>query len=135
MVLLYRSGAGIDGFVWQTFSADKGETWSQAEKTDLVAARASHSLFRLGDGRLLLTHNASKTVQTPLTMRISADGGKTWGESVVVADAPLPGQGEAAWSRQVSYPSVTAADAGTLVVVWGWRSTASGSTAWPRATF
>jgi hypothetical protein len=116
VMMVLRTG---DGFLWQAFSKDKGETWSPAEKTQIVAVQSSHNLFRLKDGRILLTHNPSKTVRTPLTMRISADGGKTWGEPTVLAQVPVPDKNSVVWSREVSYPSVTALSDDTLIVVWG----------------
>jgi predicted neuraminidase len=116
IMMVLRTGGGV---MWQVFSKDKGETWLPAEKTDIVAARTSHNLFRLQDGRVVLTHNASKSARTPLTMRLSADGGKTWGEPATIASVPVPAPNDDAWSRQVSYPSVAAVDANTLVVVWG----------------
>lgn len=115
IMMVLRTG---DGFLWQAFSRDKGESWSSAEKTAIVAARSSHNLFRLKDGRIVLTHNPSKTVRTPLTMRISADGGKNWGEPTVIAEVPVPDKQSVVRSRQVCYPSVTALNDGTLIVVW-----------------
>lgn len=116
VMMVLRTG---DGVLWQVFSKDKGETWLPSEKTDIVAARTSHNLFRLADGRIVLTHNAAKSVRTPLTTRISSDGGKTWGEPLVLADVPVPSKNDEVWSRQVSYPSATALDGKTLLVVWG----------------
>ncbi len=116
IMMVLRTG---DGVIWQVFSKDKGETWLPAEKTDIVAARSSHNLFRLADGRIVLTHNAAKSVRTPLTTRISADSGKTWGEPLVLADVPVPAKDDPVWGRQVSYPSVTALDGKTLLIVWG----------------
>jgi predicted neuraminidase len=116
IMMVLRTG---DGFLWQAFSRDKGESWSAAERTQIVAARSSHNLFRLRDGRVVLTHNPSKTLRTPLTMRISKDGGKEWGEPTVIAKVSEPSQDDPEWSRQVSYPSVTALHDDSLVVVWG----------------
>ena len=115
IMMVLRTG---DGFLWQAFSRDKGETWSNAEKTDIVAARTSHNIFRLKDGRIVLTHNASRTVRTPLTMRLSSDGGKSWGEPTILAEVPVPDRDSVVRSRQVCYPSVTALNDGTLIVVW-----------------
>lgn len=114
IMMILRTG---DGFLWQAFSKDKGQTWSDAEKTDIVAVRSSHNLFRLNDGRILLTHNPSKTVRTPLTMRISADG-KQWGKPTIIANVPLPGKDDR-WRREVSYPSVAQLNDNTVIVVWG----------------
>ncbi len=116
IMMVLRTG---DGVMWKVLSRDKGETWLPAEKTDIVAARASHNLYRLQDGRIVLTHNPSKSVRTPLTVRISSDEGKTFGGATTIASVPVPGPNDDQWSRQVSYPSVTALDANTLVVVWG----------------
>lgn len=108
-----------DGFIWQTLSKDNGETWTPAERTNIEAPRAPHNIFRLDDGRLLLTHNASKTVRTPLGTRISTDEGKTWSEPFVLAAVGIPEKTDAAWSHQVSYPSATRLDARTVLFVWG----------------
>jgi len=116
IMMVLRTG---DGVLWQAFSKDKGETWLPAEKTDIVAARSSHNLFRLEDGRIVLTHNASKSVRTPLTLRLSTDAGMTWNEPLVIAAVPVPGPDDQVWTRQVSYPSVTTIDARTLAVAWG----------------
>jgi predicted neuraminidase len=114
IMMVLRTG---DGFLWQAFSRDKGESWSTAEKTEIVAVRSSHNLFRLKDGRVLLTHNPSATVRTPLTMRISADG-RTWGEPTILASVQTPDK-DGKGRREVSYPSVTALNDDTLIIVWG----------------
>ncbi len=113
-VLMYlRTGGGT---LWKTVSRDKGDTWSTPENTGIVAARSSHSLFRLRDGRLLLTHDASPAARTPLTMRVSGDEGATWGAPLTIAEAPIGKPGEP--RRQVSYPSVAQLGDGSLVVVY-----------------
>ena len=120
-----RSGAIMmvlrttDGFLWKTSSTDKGETWSSPIRTKIAAATTSHNLFRLSDGRLLLTLNeSSPSVRTPLTMRISDDDGESWGESAKLAEIALPAEGEKVWAREVCYPSVAQLKDGSLVVVW-----------------
>jgi hypothetical protein len=108
-----------DGFLWRSRSRDRGVTWSAPEKTDMVAAAASHNLFRTRDGRLVLTHDASKPpLRTPLTVRVSSDAGETWGEPLVLAEVPVPREGDAVWGRQATYPSVAQLGDGALVVVW-----------------
>jgi hypothetical protein len=111
-VLMYlRTGGGT---LWRTVSRDKGETWSQPARTDIVAARSSHSLFRLRDGRLALTHDASTSVRTPITMRLSSDDGESWDTPAVLAEAPQGGPSR----RQVSYPSVAQLADASLIVVY-----------------
>ncbi|MFN0170101.1 MAG: exo-alpha-sialidase [Bryobacteraceae bacterium] len=115
-ILMYlRTGGGT---LWRTVSRDKGETWSTPENTQIVAARSSHSLFRLKDGRIVLTHNASPSARTPLTMRISSDDGTTWGQPLILASVPEWRPGGSDIRRQVSYPTVAQLADGTLVVLW-----------------
>jgi predicted neuraminidase len=115
ILMFLRTGGGT---LWKTGSRDKGETWSPPQKTGIVAARSSHSLFRLQDGRIVLTHNASPDVRTPLTMRTSSDDGESWDPPLLIAEAPVLAPGTAGVRRQVSYPSVAQMQNGDLVVLW-----------------
>jgi predicted neuraminidase len=110
--MLLRTGGGT---FWTAISKDRGESWSAAVKGKLPAARASHSLVRLRDGRLVLTHDADASRRDPLTMRISSDDGKSWGTPLVIARARNV---EPPVRSQVSYPSVTELRDGSLLVVW-----------------
>jgi predicted neuraminidase len=108
-----------DGFLWRSYSYDRGETWSQPEKTRMVAGAASHNLFRMRDGRLVFTHDeAPPPHRSPLTVRVSSDDGETWSDPFVLAEVPRPQEGDAIWGRQVTYPSVAQLADDSLVVVW-----------------
>lgn len=108
-----------DGFLWETRSTDKGETWSEPVRTEIHAATTSHNIFRLRDGRILLTLNESApNVRTPLVMRVSSDDGATWSDPVTLATTKIPQPGDEVWAREVSYPSVTELKDGSVVVVW-----------------
>ena len=108
-----------DGHLWRTVSHDRGETWSVPEKTDMLAAAASHNLFRTEDGRLVLTHDESPPpFRSPLTVRVSEDDGRSWSEPFTLAAVPRPQQGDAIWGLQVTYPSATQLSKGTIVIVW-----------------
>jgi predicted neuraminidase len=108
-----------DGFLWWTLSKDKAQTWSEPVKTNLEAAASSSNLFRLRDGRLVLTHGPCKPPhRNPLTIRVSNDEGRSWGEPLKLAELTNPPRGEEGWTRQVTYPSVAELQDGTLVVVW-----------------
>ena len=105
-----------DGFIWRTYSSDQGRTWSEPVKSNLPAGATSSNLFRLNDGRIALTHNPCQPpFRTPLTIRISADDGQTWGNPLLLAEALPPPKGA---EHQVTYPSVTQTSDRTLVVVW-----------------
>ena len=108
-----------DGFLWTVRSNDSGKTWSVPVKTSIAAATTSHNIFRLDDGRLLLTLNESApNIRTPLVMHISSDEGATWSTSVSLAKVAIPKTGEDVWAREVSYPSVAQLKDGTVVAVW-----------------
>ncbi len=108
-----------DGLLWESRSRDRGTTWSAPVKTELVAAAASHNLFCASTGDLLLTHNACRPPKrTPLTIRASKDGGKSWGEPLILAEIKHPAPDEEVFSRSVCYPSVTESGDGSLLVVW-----------------
>jgi predicted neuraminidase len=110
-----------DGFLWTSVSPDRGETWSKPRNTGMMAAAASHNLFRMADGRIVLTHDECPASQRSLlTMRVSSDDGATWGAPLALAETKKPEVGEDIWDREVTYPSVTQLPDGTLVVLWAW---------------
>jgi predicted neuraminidase len=116
ILMVLRTG---DGFLWETISRDKGKTWSAPLRTNIAAAETSHNVFRLSDGRLLLTLNeTSRKVRTPLNMRVSTDDGKTWGEPLKLTEVAIPHDGDSDWDREVTYPSVAELKDGTVIVVW-----------------
>lgn len=78
ILCLMRRG-GYDGHIWYALSQDDGETFSEPQPTNL---RNPHAGIDVGvsktSGRLLIVYNDSYRVRTPLTVGISADGGKTF---------------------------------------------------------
>lgn len=94
LLALFR-GRGADR-IYVSRSTDLGRTWSVPERTELPNNNSSVQLTALGDGRLALIFNDAtldrdqfrwvragehwrrKAVRTPLTVALSADGGKTW---------------------------------------------------------
>ena len=107
-----------DGHLWTALSKDKGETWSKPKRHQLLAAAASHNLFRISDGRVLLTHDEWKAgLRSPLTMRLTEDGDH-WADPLVLAESAVPGEGNDYWGCQVTYPSVCELPGKVLLVVW-----------------
>ena len=103
-----------DGQLWRSISADKGETWSAAEKTGLTATSSASHLLCNRDGTLVLTYNPGPTpLRFPLLMRTSRDEGTTWSEPTLLADRPAKVGG---WS--ICYPALTELPDGTIVAVW-----------------
>ena len=115
VLMLGRTGQGSHH---AAISEDGGETWSKPEPTTLMAACSPLTLKTLPDGRLIVFYDHAKPLQagaffprTPLCYSVSGDGGKTWGEPVVVDD---DGMGKN--DRQNIYPSVCFTKEGMLVV-------------------
>jgi sialidase-1 len=65
--------------IFQTFSGDAGETWSEPEPMALDSPLSPQSIKRLPTtGDLLLVWNNSPDKRFPLTAAISSDDGRTW---------------------------------------------------------
>jgi hypothetical protein len=115
LIMLARTGSGCKYTSW---SEDGGDTWSTPEPTTLVAACSSLTLKTLPDGRLIVFYNHVKPLgagaffpRTPLCYAVSSDGGKSWGEPVLVDESGVQLQ-----DRQVIYPSICFTAEGMLVV-------------------
>jgi hypothetical protein len=115
LLMLARTGSGCN---YASFSSDGGDTWSQPEPTTQIAACSSLTLKTLPDGRLIVFYNHTKPLgvgaffpRTPLCYSVSADGGRTWGEPVIVDDA-----GAEKLDRQNIYPSICFTGEGMVVV-------------------
>lgn len=91
------------GKFWESFSTDGGLTWSAAAPTAIESAHAPGHLARLADGRLALVWNPKRTGRRELHVALSADDGRTWSPSLVVAKG-----------NQVTYPFVMEYQPGEL---------------------
>ena len=73
-----------DGWLWRSESADKGETWSPAVKSDIPNPGAKVHPLRARDGRIFLLHNPTTHsgqvmgARNPLSLWVSRDDMKTW---------------------------------------------------------
>jgi predicted neuraminidase len=76
-----------DGSQFVCYSSDRGETWTDAEPSNIISPCSPASIERIpATGDLLLVWNNHKDVEpqyqgskrTPLTVAISKDEGKTW---------------------------------------------------------
>ena len=117
LLMLSRTGAGVK---YQSWSDDSAETWSTPEPTTLTAACSSLTLKTLPDGRLIVFYNHAEPLyegaffpRNPLTYAISADGGRTWSEPVLVDDAGLARDEN---HLQHIYPSICFTDEGMLAI-------------------
>jgi hypothetical protein len=117
------------GFLYESFSADAGNTWTIPEQTTFISSDSPASTVRLGDGRILLIWNSDQRHddkksyaaggRESLHAALSSDEGKTWKgfrEIMVNANsktAVLRGD------RGTAYPSAVALSNGNILMVSG----------------
>jgi len=104
--------------ILETWSKDKGRTWSPLTPTSLPNNNSGTDAVTLADGRQLLVYNhvlppagKSKGDRSPLNVAISPDG-KTWYAALVLENDT---------AGQYSYPSVIQSSDGMVHIVYTWR--------------
>jgi alpha-L-rhamnosidase len=109
-----------DRAIGESWSKDKGKTWSPLQKTTLPNNNSGTDAVTLKDGRFLLVYNhvlppdsakGGKGERSPLNVAVSQDG-KTWYAAAVLEDSPI---------GQYSYPSVIQSSDGKVHIVYTWR--------------
>lgn len=93
LMMLCRTSGGCH---YRSYSPDDGETWSDAEPTDLISPLAPASFERIPQtGDILLVWNDHSHVdeahagkRTPLKVAISRDDGDTWEHVKTIDDDP-----------------------------------------------
>jgi predicted neuraminidase len=110
---LQAIGRTKSGRLFETWSADAGQTWSEIELTELPNCNSGTDAVTLHDGRHLLAYNHSKVekVRVPLNLAVSRDG-KAWEAAAVLEDEP-PGQ--------YSYPAMIQSSDGLVHVTYTWK--------------
>jgi hypothetical protein len=73
LAAVFRDNRG-SGFLYRSFSADDGRTWSAPVRTNFPDATSKLSGLRLGDGRYVLVSNPRPKKRDPLTLAVSDDG-------------------------------------------------------------
>lgn len=73
LVLLIRDDQKR-GYLYRSFSADSGRTWSRPVRTNFPDAGSKFFGLRLSDGRYVLINNSNPQKRDPLTIAISDDG-------------------------------------------------------------
>ncbi|MEZ0541073.1 sialidase family protein [Fibrella arboris] len=105
------------GFILETWSRDRGKTWSSLQKTNLPNPNSGTDAVTLADGRQVLVYNpASPTPgqfggpRTPLHVAISANG-QDWKTLAVLENEP----------GEYSYPAVIQTADGLLHITYTWK--------------
>lgn len=78
-----------DGYIVKTESRDGGYTWSPGADTQFPNPNSAVDLIKLKNGHLVMIYNDSfYGERMPLTMRVSADNGKTWPHARNIVNKP-----------------------------------------------
>jgi hypothetical protein len=93
LMMLARTDLGCQV---RSFSADRGETWSPPEETDIRSPLSPASVARIPQtGDLMMVWNDHARIpaelkdrRTPFSVALSRDEGKTWGPSKTLDDDP-----------------------------------------------
>ncbi len=108
--LLARTKHGIS----ESFSTDKGATWSAPAESGIQNVSARFFIRRLASGNLLLVKNGPIDKRLPrrssLTAFLSADDGKSWGKGLLLDDR-----------AEVSYPDGFQAPDGVIHIAYDWN--------------
>ena len=107
---LQAVGRSRSQHVFETWSSDKGRTWSPVTLTSLPNPNAGTDALTLRDGRHLIVYNHTPKGRTPLNVAVSRDG-KTWEQAVVLEDQP----------GEYSYPAVIQAPDGLVHITYTWK--------------
>jgi predicted neuraminidase len=98
------------GRLFETWSSDRGQTWSPLALLALPNPSAGTDALTLKDGRHLLVYNHTPKGRTPLNVAISRDG-KAWhGVRVLESD-----------SGEYSYPAVIQTSDGLVHITYTWK--------------
>jgi predicted neuraminidase len=107
---LQAIGRTRSGRVFETWSADRGQTWSPVTLTELPNPSAGTDAVTLKDGRHLLVYNHTPKGRTPLNVAVTRDG-RTWEDVHVLESEP----------GEYSYPAVIQTTDGLVHITYTWR--------------
>jgi predicted neuraminidase len=107
---LQAIGRTRSGRVFDTWSSDRGQTWTPLALTELPNPSAGTDAITLRDGRHLLVYNHTAKGRTPLNVAISRDG-RRW--TMVHTLESDPGE--------YSYPAVIQTSDGVVHITYTWR--------------
>jgi len=96
--------------VFETWSSDRGRTWTPLALTPLPNPNAGIDATTLGDGRYVIVYNHTTQGRTPLDVAFSRDG-KTWDAPFVLESDP----------GEYSYPAVIQTSDGLIHVTYTWK--------------
>lgn len=96
--------------IFETWSDDRGRTWSPLALTTLPNPNAGIDAVTLRDGRHLIVYNHTTQGRSPLNVAVSRDGRK-WEPALVLESEP----------GEHSYPAVIQSPDGIVHVTYTWK--------------
>ena len=81
---LWMTIRNTTGYIYQTFSYDKGYTWEDATNTGIANPCSRFQIFRLPSGNLMMINNNHSSHRINMTAYISKDDGLTWSDSMLI---------------------------------------------------
>jgi predicted neuraminidase len=102
--MLIRTGSGV---LWESYSSDRGRTWTAAAPSQIANPGSRFYVRRLRSGGLLLVNHFRFKGRSHLTAQVSLDDGKSWGEGLLLDER-----------SGVSYPDAVEARDGLITVVY-----------------
>ena len=79
--MLIRTGSGV---LWESFSEDRGVTWSEGKPSTIKSPGSRFFIRRLASGNLLLVNHFKFKGRSHLTAQLSTDDGKTWNDGLLL---------------------------------------------------
>ena len=107
---LQAIGRTRSGRLFETWSADRGQTWTPVTLTELPNPSAGTDAVTLKDGRHVLVYNHTPKGRTPLNVAITRDGVK-WDAARVLESEP----------GEYSYPAIIQTTDGLVHITYTWR--------------
>jgi hypothetical protein len=108
-------------------SADRGDTWSPVEDTDLPNPGSAVEVLVLANGHWVLIYNDLERGRSSLAVSLSEDEGRTWRWTRHLERDPRPSD---AWhAGRYQYPSIIQAADGTLHATYSFVAPAASVTA------
>jgi len=96
--------------IFETWSSDRGRTWTPLNLTVLPNPNSGIDAVTLADGRHLVVYNHTTSGRSPLNVAVSRDG-KTWDAALVLEREP----------GEYSYPAVVQGRDGMVHVTYTWK--------------
>lgn len=72
------------GFLWESYSSDKGHTWSEGKASRIASPGSRFFIRRLASGNLLLVNHYKFKGRSHLTAQVSSEDGATWNDGLLL---------------------------------------------------